>query len=327
MSRESATPAAAPPEKEGLADLKVDQKSGTIRFVRLRVLLRMPLQLACVLFFVVMVAIALFVAPLVQDTADHQDLSLRFLDPFTTDHGWAYFLGADALGRPELAQILYGTRTSFLVAASVVLISAVVGSSLGMFSGYLGGWVDAAVMRVADVVVAMPTLLIATVVLFVLPATLPNLVLILALSRIPVYMRTARGQTLSLRERVFIEASKSLGAGKGRIVAKDITPLVVPTILTVAMLDVAGVILATTGLSFLGAGLQRPNVDWGILVADGRTYVSTAWWVSAFPGLIIALTCLAANFISNWLRAMDDPVQSGRLTAKLWPRSVREAAK
>ena len=313
-------------EVPGSAGPAINERSGTIRWVRLKVLLRMPLQLSCAVFLVLMVLVAVFVAPAVQGAANHQDLRLRLLAPFSTEHGWAYVLGGDALGRPELAQVVYGARTSFLIAGAVVVVSATVGTLLGMVSGFLGGWIDSAVMRVADVVVAMPTLLIAVAVLFVLEPSLVNLVVVLSISRLPVYMRTARGQTLSVRERVFIEASRSLGATRWRIISRDVMPLVFPTILTVAMLDVASVILAASGLSFLGVGLERPNVDWGTLVSDGRNYLTNAWWMTVFPGAAIALTSLAANFLANWLRAMNDPGQSGRLTSRLWPARVREAA-
>jgi peptide/nickel transport system permease protein len=177
-------------------------------------------------------------------------------------------------------------------------------------------------MRIADVVVAVPTLLLAVAVLFVLQPSMLNLVLVLTISRLPAYMRTARGQTLQIREQVFIEASRSLGATRSRIIAFDVAPLVVPPIMTVAMLDIAGVILAASGLSFLGLGLHRPDVDWGMLVADGRGYLGKGWWMTVFPGLAIALTSLASNFLSNWLRAMDDPGQSGRLISKLFKKPI-----
>lgn len=250
----------------------VNVRTGALKWVRLRVLLRMPLQLACVAYLLIMVLIAIGVAPFFESLANTQDLALRFASPFTLENGWLYVLGGDALGRSELAQVLFGARTSFLIAASAVALSTLVGTSVGITSGYLGGWLDAALMRIADVIVSVPTLIIAVGILFVLSPSMTNLIVVIAISRLPIYMRMSRAQTLSLRERVFVEAAQSLGASRFRIITRDIVPLVTPTILTVAMLEIAGVMLAASGLSFLGVGLERPNVDWGTLVADGRNY-------------------------------------------------------
>ena len=301
-----------------------DTKSGTLKWVRLRVLLKMPVQLTAALWLVSLVVVALTIAPLFETAANVQNLELRFLAPFSLDHGWLNVLGADGLGRSELGQLIVGTRTSFLIAGGVVVVSATIGSAIGMLCGYAGGWVDASLMRLADVIVALPTLLLALAVLFVLGTSIINLVIVLALSRLPVYMRTAEAQTRSLRERTFVEASRSLGASSRRIIVKDIAPLVLPTVLTLAMLELAGVILAAAGLSFLGLGLQRPDVDWGTLVADGRSYLTVAWWLTVFPGFAIALTALAGNLLANWVRAMGDPNQSGRLVAKIMPKGNRE---
>lgn len=301
----------------------VNIRTGAIRWLRLRVLLRMPLQLTCAIFLCLLVVVAIGVAPLFEQAANNQDLALRFAQPFTLENGWLYILGGDALGRSEMAQVVFGARTSFLIAFAAVLLSAVLGTILGMACGYVGGAFDALVMRVADVIVSLPTLLIAVAVLFVLEPSPVNLVVVIGISRLPIYMRTARAQTLTLKERVFVEASRSLGATRRRIVFADITPLVTPTILTIAMLEIAGVMLAASGLSFLGVGLERPNVDWGTLVSDGRGYLTNAWWMTVFPGLAIALTSLSANLLANWLRAIEDPNQSGRLIAKLRGRKAR----
>jgi peptide/nickel transport system permease protein len=295
--------------------------ASTARYLRLRVLLRSPLPLACVVVLVGFAAIAVFVAPFMQTVANRQHLSWRFSEPFDTAHGWMYLLGGDALGRPELAQIIFGARTSFGVAAGVVVLSAVIGSLLGVLCGYLGGWVDSIVMRIADVIVSIPTLLIAVAVLFVLQPSLLNLIVVIAISRLPVYMRAARAQALSIRERTFVEASRSLGATRLRIMLRDVIPMVSPTMQTIAMLEIAGVLLAASGLSFLGVGLERPNVDWGTLVADGRNYLNVAWWLTLFPGLAIAITSLSSNLLANWLRAINDPNQSGRLVARAMRRT------
>lgn len=264
-----------------------------------------------VTWIVALVLVALIVPIFVTDAANHQDLALRFLRPWSLDNGVAFVLGGDSLGRPILLQLIVGARTSLLVAACTVAISAVIGFAIGVISGYFGGWADTILMRLADILHTVPSLLLALAVLYVLQPSITNLVLVLAVTRIPVYMRTARAQTLELRERVFVESSRSIGASHWRIMAKDITPMVTPTMRTLAMLEVANVILAAASLSFLGIGLQRPDVDWGMMVSDGRSYLGVAWWVTVFPGITIVATALAANLLSNWLRAIEDPTQRG----------------
>lgn len=276
-------------------------------------------------WLVLLVLIAAIVPFFVTEAANHQDLAYRFLPPFTFDNGLSFVLGGDSLGRPILLQLIVGARTSLLVAAATVALSAVVGFAIGVVSGYFGGWADNILMRLADILHTVPSLLLALAVLYVLQPSIVNLVLVLAVTRIPVYLRTARAQTLELRERVFVESSRSIGSSSWRIMAKDITPMVTPTMRTLAMLEVANVILAAASLSFLGIGLQRPDVDWGMMVSDGRSYLNAAWWVTVFPGLTIVATALAASLLSNWLRAIEDPTQRGFFVKP--PRSFRKAVR
>ncbi len=282
---------------------------------RFRLLLRSPIALASAITLIVLVLIALVGAPLVQDYANTQVLRFRFSPPFSLERGWGYVLGGDALGRSVLAQLIVGARTSFLVAGATVALAAIVGTTIGMVSGFFGGVVDAVLMRLSDIIVTIPSLLLALAVLFVLEPSIINLIGVLAIARLPVYMRVARAQTLEVRERVFVEASRSLGATDGAIIWRDIRPLVLPTVLTVAMLELASVMLAAAGLSFLGVGLQRPDVDWGTLVSEGREYLTRAWWATVFPGTAILITALAANLLSNWMRSSADPMQAAALTA------------
>jgi peptide/nickel transport system permease protein len=274
----------------------------------------------------VLVVVAALLPAFVTDAANHQDLALRFEPPFSTEHGLAFVLGADSLGRPMLLQLIVGARTSLVVAAATVAISALLGFAIGVLSGYYGGWLDNILMRLADVLHTIPSLLLALAVLYVLEPSITNLVLVLAITRTPVYLRTARAQTLELRERVFVESARSLGATNTRIMTRDIAPLVAPTVRTLAMLEVANVILAAASLSFLGIGLQRPDVDWGMMVADGRSYLTNAWWVTVLPGLAILATALSASILSNWLRAVEDPTQRGMFLARPRRRPTRRTA-
>lgn len=284
--------------------------------------LRSPSAMLSVGWLLLLTVVAIAVPPFIETAANRQDLSLRLLPPFQLEHGFSFILGADSLGRPELLQLIMGTRTSLLVAVLAVFFAAVIGFVIGLVSGYYGGWVDEVLMRIADIMHTIPSLLLALAVLYVLEPSIMNLVLVLAITRIPVYLRTARAQALELRERVFVESSRSIGARDARIIWRDLAPMVLPTIRTVAMLEVASILLAAAGLSFLGIGLQRPDVDWGMMVADGRAYLTSAWWVTVWPGVAIVLTALAANLFSNWLRAAEDPAQS----AQFIRRSKRKEA-
>jgi len=296
-----------------------DQTTSTVAIARrtgarltLHRFLRSPSALLSAGWLAVLTVIAVALPPFVEIEANRQNLELRLLPPFKLEHGLPFVLGADSLGRPELLQLIMGTRTSLLVAVLAVLIAAVIGFGIGLISGFFGGWTDEVLMRIADIMHTVPSLLLALAILYVLEPSVFNLVLVLAITRIPVYLRTARAQALELRERVFVESSRSIGAGNWRIIWRDLVPMVMPTIRTVAMLEVASILLAAAGLSFLGIGLQRPDVDWGMMVADGQTYLTSAWWVTVWPGLVIVLTALAANLFSNWLRAAEDPAQSAQ---------------
>lgn len=289
-----------------------------ISFPRIRLLLHSPLPLIALILLIVFVGLALFMAPSLFEIANRQNLQFRFFKPFQIEGGFWFVLGGDSLGRPLLAELIYGARASFIVSLSTVVISATVGMIIGLYSGYKGGKIDAMLMRFADVIVTLPSLLMALAILYVLGSSTKNLIIVLAIARLPVFLRTARAQTLSIKEQTFIEVSKSIGSKQWRIIWQDIRPLVTPTIMTLAMLELGHVMLAVSGLSFLGVGLQRPHIDWGTMVAEGRQYMSRAPWVTIAPGVSIMLAALSANILSNWMRAVADPLQSSKLFANLY---------
>lgn len=282
----------------------------------LRRLRKTPMALVSAIVLLLMLIMGLFLAPFFKDSANNMNLALRLQKPFQGAGGWQYWLGSDSLGRPMISQIIYGSRASLTVALAVVAFSLIIGSALGIASGYLGGVLDAMVMRVSDVIVTLPSVLIALAVLFVLKPSLINLILVLTLTRLPVYMRTSRAQTLAIKEQVFIESSRAVGKKRLQIMIKDISPLVAPTLLTVGMLEIAQVILAAAGLSFLGVGLIRPQIDWGGLISGGKSYLETAWWISTFPGIAMILVAVSANILSNWFRAVSDPQLNSLLLMK-----------
>jgi len=278
-------------------------------------LLRDPLAFAAAVFLLLLVLAAVFLAPFLTHYADVMDLTRRNLPPFQLDKGFAFILGADSLGRSMLARLIVGAQLSLAISGAVVVIATTLGSIIGIFIGYVGGWQSTLVMRLTDIIISFPGLLLALVVLFVLGPSAINVILVLSIGRMPLFIRTARAQTLELRERMFVSAARSLGVSTPTIVFRHIAPLVAPTMITVAAVDFASVILAESGLSFLGLGIQPPSFTWGAMVAAGRQYLQSAWWLTFWPGLLIMLTTLSLNLLANWVRTATDPQQRWRLQA------------
>lgn len=269
--------------------------------------------LAALIFLALLLFGALFGPSLIPGADVSMNLQLRNAPPFGLENGFAYILGADSLGRPILPRILYGARTTLAISLSVVFLSMVIGSALGIIAGYYGQRLGNIIMRGADLVMSFPSLLLAMIVLYVLNPFVFNVVIVLTITRIPVYIRVARAEVLEVKERLFVESARSMGASDFRILRLHITPIILPTLLTVASLDLANVMLAESSLSFLGIGVQPPSITWGVMVADGRNYLTTAWWLAFWPGMAILLTALAANLLSNWMRIAMDPKLSWRL--------------
>jgi peptide/nickel transport system permease protein len=269
--------------------------------------------LVSALYLGVMVLCALVGPALLEDVATKMNLRGRNAPPFTLEQGWLYVLGADALGRSILARIVVAAQNTLAVAAAAVAFAMAVGGTLGLIAGYRGGWLGEVIMRAADVIMSFPSLLLAVVVLYMFEPRVGNVILVLAVTRIPIYLRTSRAEVLEIRERMFVSAARVMGAGSVRIVLRHIAPIVVPTLITVATLDFAFVMLAESALSFLGIGIQPPEITWGLMVAQGRNYLQIAWWLAFWPGLAIMLTTLALNLLAGWLRIATDPVQRWRL--------------
>jgi peptide/nickel transport system permease protein len=265
------------------------------------------------LFLCVALVCALIGPALLDAVATKQNLRGRNAVPFDVSKGWLLVLGGDALGRPLLARIIVAAQNTLAIAAGAVLLSATIGSALGLIAGYSRGRWSQIIPRLADVIMSFPSLLLAVIVLYMLEPSAANIVLVLAITRIPVYLRTTRAEVLEVRERMFVQAARVMGASDKRIVFRHILPVVLPTLLTIATLDFAFVMLAESSLSFLGIGIQAPEVTWGLMVSQGRQYLTNAWWLSFWPGLAIILTTLSLNLLSNWLRVALDPQQRWRL--------------
>lgn len=272
--------------------------------------------LCAAVFLVVILLLAIIGPSWLGDLATKQNLRGRNAAPFDWERGWVWWMGADALGRPLLARIIVATQNTLMIAAGAVAISAVVGTVLGLVAGFSSPRVNQVIMRLADVIMSFPSLLIAVIVLYVLGSSILNLMLVLSITRIPVYLRTTRAEVLEIRERMFIQAARVMGASSKRIVFRHILPVVLPTLTTLATLDFAYVMLAESALSFLGIGIQPPEITWGLMISQGRQYLTNAWWLSFWPGLAIILTTMSLNLLSNWLRIALDPVQRWRLEMK-----------
>ena len=282
----------------------------------LAMLWRDKLAFVSAIVLIIIVLFALLGPALLSDLATSQNLRGRNSPPFDLARGWAFVLGGDSLGRPMLARLIVAARSTMLVAAGTVLAAMVVGAVLGLLAGYLGKHVSQAIMRLADVIMSFPSLLIAVIVLYVLGPSIPNMILVLAITRIPIYLRTTRAEVLEVRQRMFVQAAVVMGASNGRIILRHILPVVAPTLVTIATLDFAFVMLAESSLSFLGIGIQPPDITWGLMVAQGRPYLTTAWWLAFWPGLLIVITTLSLNLLSNWMRMALDPSQRWRLEAR-----------
>ena len=255
------------------------------------------------LLILVMLLAALFAPLLAPWDPLAQQLTRRLEPPGSP----IYLLGSDPNGRDILSRLLFGARVSLAVGFLSMLLAGTVGVVLGLISGYFGGSLDDLIMRLADVQLAFPVILLAITIVSVVGRNLVTIVAVLGLTGWVVYARTVRGSVLSLRERDFVSAARCLGAGHGRILLRHILPNTVAPILVVATVQIATMIVLESGLSFFGLGIQPPTPTWGGMLAEGRDYLSNAWWVSTIPGLAIMLTVLGINLLGDGLRDVFDP--------------------
>jgi ABC-type dipeptide/oligopeptide/nickel transport system permease subunit len=238
-----------------------------------------------------------------------QDLSVRLLPPFWAENGsLTYPLGTDALGRDILSRLLFGGQISLILGTMGVLVAAMFGILVGLVAGYYGKWIDDLLMRVADVQLAFPVLIVAIAMVAVIGRSMVALVLVLGISQWVVYARTIRASVLSLKQQEFAEASIALGAGDFRVIFSHILPNAFAPIIVIATVQLAQLIILESGLSFFGLGTQPPTPSWGGMLAEGREYmIYGAWWVATLPGLAISITVLSINLLGDGLRDVLDP--------------------
>jgi peptide/nickel transport system permease protein len=218
-----------------------------------------------------------------------------------------YLLGTDQFGRDILSRIIYGARISVTLSLICIFFGGTIGTLLGLISGYFGGLVDIVIMRLTDIALSLPMILIAVLLAAARGPSYENVIIVVGLFLWPRYCRQIRGETLALREQEFVAAARVAGASPFRIMFKHFFPNIIPTLLVLITLQVGYVIILSATLSFLGAGVPPPTPDWGVMVSDGRGNIQTAWWISMFPGLVILITVLSMNNIGDWLRDRLDP--------------------
>ena len=261
------------------------------------------LAVAGLLIVVALVLVAIFADSLAPYSPYTGDLrTTRLLPPSAT-----HWLGTDDQGRDILSRILYGSRITLVVVVLVALLAAPIGLAVGTVAGYAGGLVDAALMRVTDIFLAFPRLILALAFVAALGPGIENAVIAIALTSWPPYARIARAETLTLRRSEYIEAVQLMGASPWRIVLRHIMPLCVSSVIVRVTLDMAGIIITAAGLGFLGLGAQPPMPEWGAMIANGRLYVLDQWWVAAAPGAAIFVVSLGFNLLGDGLRDALDP--------------------
>jgi peptide/nickel transport system permease protein len=291
----------APPEITA-----VSLRGGASRGVTLRRALRANklagLGLALALAFVLVALLAPLIAPFPADAGSATHPTQALLAP-----GGEHLFGTDQVGRDLFTRVLYGARTSLRIVAVVLVLSALVGVPLGIVAGYFGGWIDDVIMRVTDVFLAFPALLLSLALAAVLTPSVGNATIAIAATWWPWYARLARGAATQVAGRGYIESARALGVSPQRILARHVLPNATTPVLVQMSLDVGGIILTAAALSFLGLGAQDPTSEWGLMVSQGQGYLNTEWWFPVFPGAAILLAAVAFNLLGDGLRQVLDP--------------------
>jgi len=273
-------------------------------------MLRAKWPLFAVVVLILIAGFAIFGEQIAPKDPNRQNIIQRLQPPMVADRNGdiEFPLGTDGLGRDVLSRLILGARISLLVGLTAVMIGGTLGTTLGMVAGYFGGRVDDVIMRLADIQLAFPFILLAIMFLVVLGQGVLNLILILGIGQWVTYARIARGQTISQREKEFVEAARALGASTGSILLRSVLPNILAPLIVIASFNIASVILSEAALSFLGLGVPPTVPTWGGMLAESRDQIIAGrWWLSVFPGVAIALTVLSFNILGDWLRDLLDP--------------------
>lgn len=290
----------------------------------IRAIAKRPVTAAACLVLLVLVLVALFAPVLAPADIDAQDLGRRLKPPLWVDSGgMVYVAGTDHLGRDIAARLVHGSRISLMVGILAVAFGGVFGLTLGLFAGYYGGKLDSVIMRFTDMQLAFPFLLLALALVAILGQGVFNVILVLALTSWIHYAKVIRGDVLQIRNREYIQAAIALGIPTWQVILRHVLPNVFSSFLVVASFQVAHVIIAESSLSYLGLGVPTSVPTWGAMLADGREYVTDAWWLSVFPGVAIMLAALSFNLLGDGLRDVLDPTQR---TSRRRPARARQTA-
>jgi peptide/nickel transport system permease protein len=263
--------------------------------------------LAIVVFLVLVAAIGPYLVPYPKDATGAVHIADKLLPP-----SWEHWMGTDQVGRDIFSRLVIGARVSLLAGVTVIILAVLIGTVLGALAGFFGGWVDTVIMRVTDVFLTVPDLILAMAFAAALGPGLMNVMIAVSLVWWPGYCRLVRANVISLRGEQYAEAAASLGSPPTRVLYRHILPNALPNILVKASMDVGFAVLTTAALGFIGLGTQPPTPDWGQMVSEGRKYLRDAWWYSTFPGLAILLTVLATNLLGDGIRDVLDPRSRNR---------------
>ena len=266
--------------------------------------------LTSIIWLFIIIAIAIFASQLAPFDPNKNNIMERVAPPLTLDKqgNMKYLIGSDALGRDSFSRLIFGAQVSLNVGFSAVLVGGILGTALGVYAGYYGKWIDDIIMRLADIQLAFPFILLAILFLVVLGEGLINLIIVLGIGQWVTYARIARAQTISQKEKEYVEAAKALGVNNFSIMFGSILPNIFAPLIVIASFNVASVILAEAALSFLGLGVPPQIPTWGAMLAESRDHIfAKRWWMPFFPGMAILLTVLAFNIVGDWLRDYLDP--------------------
>jgi len=271
----------------------------------LYLLARNKLSLMALIILILLALSAVFapvIIPYPQDLADAAHTEFKLAPP-SSEH----LMGTDELGRDIFSRVVYGTRVSLSAALSAVGLALLIGIPLGAVAGSFGGWVDNLIMRITDVFLSFPPLLLSIAIVAVMGSSLNNAILAISMSWWPWYTRLIRGQAISVKERKFVQAAETIGTSRMKIIFKHIIPNCISPVIVQASMDIGGVILTVAGLSFLGLGAQLPTPEWGLMISMGRRYFPDSWWYCIFPGIAIFITVLCFNLLGDAIREILDP--------------------